>query len=82
MLKEFDICWHMQKSRVLIQRICKCASIAEVSQYAGASDRRGTGTTEMMRERERDSIKGTAIHKKRTRNKSMKEHKLASAAMS
>lgn len=51
MFKEFDIYWHMQKSRVLTQHIYKCASIAEVSQYAGASGRRGT--TQVMRERER-----------------------------
>lgn len=68
------IYWHMQKSRVLTQRICKCASIAEVSQYAWASGRRGTGTTEVMRER--GSIKGTANRKKRMRNKTIKKHKL------
>lgn len=60
----------MQKSRVPTERICKCASIAEVSQYAWASGRRRTETTEVMRER--GSIKGTANRKKkRMRNKSI-----------
>lgn len=46
--EEFDVC--MQKNRVPSWRICKCASIEEVSQYDWGSGRRDD--EEMIRERE------------------------------